>query len=181
MQLNLMFKYLCFLLLILGSQKKEDSIVWSENYRLQWSDFKADPDQFSDAVAITASGLTFNLSATTTSTKLLDYSAKVTAHFYPYQSWCKKEVVDSIVLAHEQLHFDITELHARKFRKLVTQKNFSLNIKKELSQLQNRINKDLKEFQNKYDKESDFSRNVETQKYWQALVNQMLKELSDYQ
>lgn len=175
-----MLRYLFLIFILLGFQPNEESILWNENYKLQWSDFKGNPKENSDAVAITASGLTFSFTARTTSTKLLDYSAKVEAHFYPDQSWCKKDHVDNIVLAHEQLHFDITELHARKFRKLVQESEFSRDIKRELSELQKKINADLKVFQNKYDSDSDFSRNIETQKQWQIFVHHQLNELSEY-
>ena len=175
-----MLRYLLLILFLLGFQKSNESIPWSESYRLQWTDFKGSPNKNSDAVAITASGLTFSFSTRTTKTKLVDYTANVEAHFYPKQSWCKRGLVDEIVLAHEQLHFDITELHARKFRKKLDARSFSLDIKKELNEIQLSINRELKEFQNKYDTESDFSRNTEAQKQWQILVEQQLNNLSDY-
>lgn len=175
-----MFRYPLLIFLLIIFQPAEESIPWSEDFRLEWSDFKGNPNKNSDAVAITASGLTFSFSARTTKSRLIDYSAKVEAHFYPKESWCKKELVDRIVLAHEQLHFDITELHARRFRKLVSERDFSLNIKKELTELQNRINKELKVFQNKYDSESDFSRNIDTQNHWEMFVNQQLNELAEF-
>ncbi len=176
-----MSKFIFLFLIIVGFLPiEEESILWNENHRLEWSDFKANPNFNSDAVAITASGLTFSFSARTISSKLVDFTATVEAHFYPDQSWYKKGHVNNIVLAHEQLHFNITELHARKLRKQIDVTNFSLNIKKEISKLHANINKELKAFQNKYDSESDFSRSIETQQEWQVFVKQELRKLSKY-
>ncbi len=175
-----MSKFIYLFLFLICFQPNEESILWKENNRLEWSDFRGSPNFNSDAVAITASGLTFDFSARTTSTRLVDFSAIVEAHFYPDQSWYKKDHVNSIVLAHEQLHFDITELHARKLRKQIDEADFSLNIKKEISKLHANINKELKMFQNNYDSESDFSRSIETQKAWQIFVKQELKKLDKY-
>lgn len=174
-----MFKYL-LVFLLLGFTSKEQSILWSEDYRLDWSDFKGAPNYNSDAVAITASGLSFGLTAKTTSSKLLEFTATVEARFYPDQSWYKKEHVNNIILAHEQLHFDITELHARKFRKQIAETNFTVNIKSELNHLNKKINKELKAYQEKYDSESNYSRTIEAQKQWQILIKQELKKLSKY-
>ena len=175
-----MIKFLYIFLFLICFQPKEESILWDESHRLEWSDFRGSPNLNSDAAAITASGLTFDFSARTTSTRLVDFTATVEAYFYPNQSWYKKGHVSTIVLAHEQLHFDITELHARKLRKQIDETGFSMNIKKEISKLHININKELKEFQIKYDSESDYSRNVENQKEWQVFVNQELEKLSKY-
>lgn len=175
-----MSKFLYLFLFLICFQHNEESILWDENYRLEWSDFKGNPNLNSGAVAITASGLTFDFSARTTSTQLVDFTATVEAHFYPSQSWYKKEDVNNIVLAHEQLHFDITELHARKLRQQIDEASFSTNIKTEISKLHGNINKELKAFQNKYDSESDYSRSIETQQEWQIFVQQELKKVSKY-
>lgn len=175
-----MIKFFYIFLFLICFQPKEEPILWDESHRLEWSDFRGNPNLNSDAAAITASGLTFDFSARTTSTQLVDFTASVEAHFYPNQSWYKKGHVNTIVLAHEQLHFDITELHARKLRKQIDEASFSLNIKNEISKLHSNVNKELKEFQSKYDSESDYSRSVENQKEWQIFVHQELKKLSKY-
>ncbi len=171
---------LFFLLVITFIQPSEDSILWSENERLNWSDFKGKPPSNINAAALTASGLTFDFSAKTTQTKLIEFKAIVEARFYPAQSWYRKEYINPVVLAHEQLHFDITELHARKLRKQITEANFTINIKREISKLHRTINKLLEEMQNKYDRESDYSRSIETQRKWQTFVKSELDKLSKY-
>lgn len=174
-----MLRFFC-LLVITFTQPSEDSILWNENDRLNWSDFKGTPSSNINAVALTASGLTFDFSAKTSKTRLIEFKAIVEARFYPDQSWYRKEHINSVVLAHEQLHFDITELHARKLRKQIAETSFTINIKREISKLRTTINKQLKEMQSKYDRDSDYSRSIETQKKWQTFVKRELDKLSKY-
>ncbi len=168
------------LLFLVFFQPVENSLLWSENDRLDWTDFKGVPDVNIDAAALTASGITLELSAKTTKTSLIEYNALVEARFYPDQSWYKREFANSFVLAHEQLHFDITELYARKLRQAIQQAALTINIKKEIFRLNKIINKELKERQQHYDRDSNFSRNRETQRNWQSMIYNELKKLSKY-
>lgn len=173
------FSVLIFLLAF-TTTSDEGQMAWDEDYRLQWSDFQGSPNDASDAVAITASGLSSSFSARTTATRLVDYSATITAHFYPEKSWFKPNKVDEVVLAHEQLHFDITELHARKLRRDIHAFSFSLNIKKEMGYLQDKINRELEAMQEQYDSQTNYSINVETQKKWQIYIREELNKLKNY-
>lgn len=175
-----MLKYvfvLCFTML-LASDSKE--ITWNETYKLAWNDFKAKPDYNSDAVAVTASGITFGYSLKTSNKKVIGFSTKVEAFFYPQHSWCKLDLTDAHILGHEQLHFDITELHARNFRKLLKNVASNQNTAKTLKKLHQKVEEDLAAMQNKYDTESNFSINKEEQEAWQSYVNKELKNLNDY-
>mgnify|MGYP006909075997 CR=1 FL=1 len=175
-----MLRYTIAILFVLCWHPTVESIRWSQDYQLQWSDFKGRPKHHSDAVAITASGLSVGLTATTLKRELLDYSITVEAHFYPQQSWYLKGQVNNVVLAHEQLHFDITELYARKLRQEIEQAHFTLNIKKELEVLRKQVDKALKQTQSRYDSECDFSRNPEAQKRWRVFIDEELAKLSSY-
>lgn len=175
-----MINVLFILIFFICFQPIENSILWNEKDRLDWSDFKGKPDLKMDAAALTASGLSFELSAKTSKFSLIEFNAVVEARFYPDKSWYKKEFANSFVLAHEQLHFDITELYARKFRQKIDQATFTVHIKKELSALNKSINMELKEMQQEYDRDSNFSRNAETQLRWQGLIQNELKKLTKY-
>ncbi|MBT8303127.1 MAG: hypothetical protein KJP09_01545 [Bacteroidia bacterium] len=171
---------LVIFLIAFGNNPYETQMVWNEDYRLQWSDFKAQPEEGIDAVAITASGLSSDFSARTTSTRLVDYSSNVVAHFYPDKSWYKPSKVNEIVLAHEQLHFDITELNARKLRKRIAEFGFTINIKSEMNVLVEMSNKELAKMQELYDDQSNYSMNIEAQKKWQLYIRDELNKLSNY-
>jgi len=168
------------LVFFIACQPVENSILWQNNDRLEWSDFKGKPDLKMDAAALTASGIALELSAKTTKNSLIEYKVKVEARFYPDQSWYKKKFANSFVLAHEQLHFDITELHARKLRQKIDQAILSIQINKEIDHLNKIINKELKAMQEEYDRDSNYSRNKETQRKWQSLIQKELKKLSKY-
>jgi hypothetical protein len=154
----------------------EPIILWNAAYKLSWKDFKAKPNTNSSAVAITASGLTFGFSIDEVDKKVVRFSTEIETHFYPEQSWYKPGEVTPHVLGHEQLHFDITELHARKFRKRVSRLKTSQTIAKELRALHRTINQELAAFQNKYDVETNYSRHVEQQAYWQKFVAEELQK-----
>ncbi|MEO5776395.1 MAG: hypothetical protein ABIQ27_05795 [Flavobacterium sp.] len=91
-----------------------DTIVWSGKNRLTWDDFKGSPDNPKVYVkANTASGIYAKQIRVAGKVKIRKY--KIQSYFMKNNSWTK--VHDEKVLKHEQLHFDITELYARKLRK----------------------------------------------------------------
>lgn len=152
---------------------------WKDTYRLTWNDFKAKPKYNVNAVATTASGITFGFSIRESDTRVISFSTEIHAHFYPDQSWYKPESVNDHVLGHEQLHFDITELFARKFRKRISLLKTTNDVAKRLREIHKNINKELTAFQDKYDAETDFSRNIEVQLQWEVFIKKELKIL-DY-
>lgn len=153
---------------------------WNESYKLSWADFKGEPNHNVSAVAITASGISFGFSVRETDSEVVGFTTEVFCHFYPEQSWYKPDIADAHVLGHEQLHFDITELHARKFRQRISMLKVSNTIKSELRQLNKTINKELSEMQNRYDAESNYSRDFENQAKWKNFVAEELEKLSKY-
>ncbi len=153
---------------------------WKDSYQLTWADFKDAPNYNTNAAAITASGISFGFSIKQTDTKVIDFSTEVHAHFYPEQSWVKPEKANDHILSHEQLHFNITELHVRKFRYRISKLKVSNNIRKELKALQNTINVELKAFQGRYDTETNYSRNFEAQAQWKVYIAQELKKYDKF-
>jgi len=72
------------------------------------------------------------------------------------------------VLKHEQLHFDITELYARKLRQMMHETDFKKvkNISAEISKMYNRVMADENKEQNKYDKDTEHGLNAAKQQVW---------------
>ena len=175
-----MLKFALILCSFLCAAQDQPVITWNESYKLSWSDFKDNPDNIDRAVAITASGITFGFSIKQTDTQVVSFTTDVLAHFYPEQSWYKVDETDAHVLGHEQLHFDITELFARKFRHRISQLKTSNTISSELKKLHNTIKKELTSMHDDYDAETDFSRNVERQAKWEAQIAMELAKLSNY-
>lgn len=160
--------------------QQDRSMTWSDDLQLQWEDFNGTPTRGTTVVAVTASGLSFGYSTKMTETQLVDYTAFVDAHFYPDKSWYVKERANSIILDHERLHFDITELHARKFKQRIAQTKFDFRINSQMERIHNTITDELRQMQQKYDTETDHSQNVDKQKEWQKFIKVQLDKLSYY-
>ncbi|MEW4922987.1 DUF922 domain-containing protein [Algibacter sp. 2305UL17-15] len=176
-----MLKFCIGLCLFLCVQNDNEPVIsWSASYKLSWNDFKGKPRQNVSAVATTASGITFGFSIRQSGGRVVSFTTEVHAHFYPKQSWYKVERADNHILGHEQLHFDITELHARKFRMRISQLEVSHHIKRELNSLHRTINKELAALQDRYDAETDYSRQVEAQLRWQLYIKKELQKLDKY-
>lgn len=175
-----MYKLLITCVFTLMLVQDERSIAWSHDKELEWSDFNATPTYGTAVAAVTSSGITFGYSSKMSETRLVDYSAYVDAHFYPDKSWFIEGRANAIILDHERLHFDITELHVRKLKKRIAQTTFTLNIESEMNSLHMEVNDELAQMQQIYDLESDHSQNIAKQKEWQRFINLELAKLSYY-
>ena len=171
--------YLWILVFFTGFQE-EPTLSWTAEYRLEWSDFTGEPENRADVVAVTASGLTYGYSTTEYPSGKITYDVDVTAFFYPRRSWYIEDQVTDIVLDHERLHFDITELHARKFRQRVDNTTFSRNINREIDDISKAVHKELRAMQLKYDTETNYSRLPEKQKVWNDYIRSELNKMDDY-
>ena len=170
------FNVLCILgvLLATGLHAQDyETILWHPKKRLSWSDFRGKP-QNTRAAATTASGISYQFS-TLENNGVMQLDFAVNTYFYPNKSWYQPELCDEVILSHEQLHFDISELFARKMRKLMVQTQFTKNVKAEVKAIYNNINKELSEFQQLYDSETNFSRDREKQLEWNKVIAAALK------
>ena len=170
----------CLMFLFVGNSSNEETMTWDASRKLTWEDFKADPNLESDAAALTASGITFGYSVKTSGRRIIDFTTSVEAHFYPNKSWYLKGKGDNHILKHEQLHFDITELYARKFREQLTRLQVNQNVMKQMNRLHITINDALNETQKRYDEQSNHSINIEMQKQWVSFIATELKALEKF-
>ncbi len=114
------FFFIGFISLLSFSFVKDEFILWQENKKLKIQDFKADNkdtikvnrQQFLGAIsAIRIEYSSFQRNKNS----VPDFSIKT--YFDPNESWMLLK--NDYVLQHEQIHFDLTELYARKMRKSV--------------------------------------------------------------
>ncbi len=153
--------------------QERDTIPWTREHRLNWSDFKGKPTN-SRAAAVTASGITYQFSSMSKGDDvILDF--EVSTHFYPHKSWYQPELCDDVILGHEQLHFDISELYARQMRKRLRETRFTQHVKAEIKAIYKEITVALNDFQNRYDEETNFSRNREQQQLWNTSIKTALE------
>ena len=175
--MDLVKPWLLLLFLSLSGPRYQDAdtIPWEADRKLNWTDFKGAPPNAKKVAATTASGISYSYqTGGTPGAYLLDY--EVTAFFYPHKSWYHRELCDSVVLRHEQLHFDITELYARRMRKRLGGKTFGPDVKSEVRRFFKQLNRELSEFQARYDFETDFSRDREAQARWSAEIARKLSK-----
>lgn len=161
------------------AQEVEEKILWQENNPLVWSLFKGDPNMNSPFQAETSSGISQAISVRHTN-GVIDFDYEVESYFQPEYSWVKEGKQSDYLLAHEQLHFDISELHARKLRKALAEYTIGRNYKKDLQRINEKIQMESNRMQQKFDLESRHSQNKEAEMQWRSFVKSELAQLEQY-
>lgn len=160
-------------------QAQDQRISWSEASPLVWNDFKAAPDFDSRFNASTSSGIAFSWSYRSEgSADHFEYD--ISNFFNPQESWVKPGSKSDHLLKHENLHFDISELHARRFRKLISQYTITKNIKADLNRLYQQSEHARQQMQRKFDKETRHSIDQEAQANWETYIAKELEKLTSF-
>jgi hypothetical protein len=99
---------------------QDDPIVWSATRKLTWDDFKAKPRRELDGAR---SAISHTIQTGCRNGAL---QARVLTLFHPEQSSVTYRIISSglasrVGLAHEQLHFDLAEVFARRIRQMYTE------------------------------------------------------------
>jgi hypothetical protein len=166
-------------LLAFTEDDKKDLILWNSAYKIQWQDFKGSPQGGVTLKAMTYSTIQLETSKIDASGVALT----VTASFIKSKSWRKKEAdANSNLLTHEQKHFDITEIYARKMRKKLSETKFT-NPKQAQQVIQRLYSETFNESaaeQKKYDTETNHSINTAAQEKWNASIEAELQSLSAF-
>lgn len=153
-----------------------DVILWQENRLLTWNDFKGKPAK-RFAAASTNYDILKSIDFKNNTTALID----IKAVFYCKKSWKKDQWIDATVLIHEQKHFDIVELYARKMRKMIKEYNYSQsNIKEKTDSLYAIIDKEMDVYQDLYDDETNGSMNSAKQKEWNQKIINEINEFNEF-
>jgi hypothetical protein len=156
--------------------RSEETIPWQEGRSLTWNDFRGVPEK-RNSVASTY----YNISTSVADHK--EYcTVGITAIFFPTLSWKQKDRDDKIILIHEQRHFDITELFARKLRKRIKSEKFNsaAELESRLEKFYEENDKAMEACQEEYDRQTDHSRNGQKQREWNKRIEQAIASLKDY-
>lgn len=160
-------------------EKYTNEIIWRADERLTWNEFKGKYKKDRETIAITHSGILINSEFHIEQNRVIP---KVHAVFDCHHSWVHPgHTEDGDLLNHEQKHFDISELYARKLRmslskvKLTTQ-----NYDKVIKKLYNDNFESLNKFQDAYDDATHHGIDKNQQKIWDNLVEEELKKLDEY-
>ena len=151
-----------------------DTLYWSKERKLTWDDFHGVPDTTTIGMAGTSSGFWFRSFYTTDTT--LEFV--VSTIFFKKHSWVKTNWdKTAYALNHEQRHFDITEVYARKLRQAF--KSYKLNkatVIKDCDKFYNSLRIERDKMQAVYDMETKHSLNISKQKEWDAKIDKWLQE-----
>ena len=153
---------------------EDDTITWTSGSLLTKDDFKG-KRSLGGTAAATSSGI---------SVKSEDKNGALTfnikAVFYKSRSFMVDNSPD--VLKHEQLHFDITELYARKLREKIARRDFKKigDVKAAIHNMFDDTFEDCQKEQSHYDLDTDHGINGARQKTWIEEINIQMLELKQY-
>ncbi|MBK7855774.1 MAG: hypothetical protein IPJ79_13560 [Bacteroidetes bacterium] len=105
------FTSIYFLSSVLGQSQKRDLVEWNETFKISLEDYKG-------RITDTLNYVNTNCGIYCIP-QIIGDSASITiiAYMDKNKSWIRKKYADSLALTHEQGHFDLTEIYARKFKK----------------------------------------------------------------
>lgn len=152
----------------------EDILTWSEGRKLTWSDYKASPNPKSDAAATTSTSLS------------IDYHIRDGGFSYTIKSWFSRtrswgRSKTPYILSHEQGHFDIAEVYARKLHQRMSAYQFNKRTyNKDLDRIYKEVADEKAAVQSQYDRETRHSIDEEKQAEWLKKISRMLEELKAY-
>ena len=160
--------------MMLFSATQSNLLEWNSDRKLTWKDFKAEPDKNSTNAALTSSSINIEFGYNNSGLK---YNIK--CRFDKNLSWGR--IKNDYILAHEQGHFDIAEIHARKLNKLLKAYKFnSRTVGKDVNRIYDTVMKEHHGFQSQYDQETNYSRDAGQQNIWNMKIEEILQELQDY-
>ncbi len=163
------------------SQNDLEKISWKPE-PLVWDNFKGQPDATSPFKANTNTGISYGWGLKNTN-GVIEITYEISSNFYPDLSWVAAGSKNERLLKHEQLHFDISELHARKLRKKLSELDVAQlgkNPKEKLNAIYEVIDRERNVMQLRFDKESNHSINIEGEERWQKFVKQELEKLQNF-
>lgn len=163
-------------ILFTSGKDTPDTIYWSENDRLEWDDFEGKPrHDYQGVSALTSSGIVHYKGC-----KDGKINYKVRAYFEKEESWVKEEAMTTHHLIHEQIHFDITELYARKLRKVLADRSFKCEEEAAFEECVKNFVDTWHNDQQSFDFHSRHSLNKSAQKEWFYRIEMELSLLSEY-
>ncbi len=165
---------------IMQTDNDANLIPYTKQRQLLRTDFEGAADDLSNAAAVTYSGINFKYSW-----ERLGAKTKIKINLLPYfsksHSWWRAKTNTAEILAHEQLHFDITALYACEVKeKLELTVLKPDELEQQISDIVNEIEEQRQATQQQYDDETQHGTKKAKQAEWQQKVKAMLAEQSCY-
>lgn len=158
-----------------GNRDKSDEIVWSEGVQLNWSDFTPRTGPAKLYQAYTTAGIRYEIDAPEGKIRI-----RTQAYFLKSESWVHTEHLKPGLLNHEQGHFDLAGLYARRLSDAM--KPFEIDAASFLERQYNdsaeavfeRVYDELKTEQLTYDQLTVHGSDAEAQERWNAWLKLQL-------
>ena len=157
-------------------------IEWKPDRKLIWENFKSIKNNLGnpDIVAYTHCG--WEYSVITSSNLKVPVKVDIQTIFNEDKSWKDDKRINDYILIHEQKHFDIAEIHARKLRKELAEKiKNTADFKKYFNSIYSKISSEYKNYQAEYDRETKHGMNKEKQSEYNVKISEDLEKLNNYQ
>lgn len=170
-------------------------VIWSKDYFLTWSDFKAESNSasFEDSHSVIKYQFTWTVNSEKTANEILFFieNIQLSVEFQSHLSWVRNSQTNIDLLKHEQGHFDLGELikrdnleklqnnlYGKQFptrgkneeqRKQFAKEDSGRIIVKEIEKLEQLLSQKRKE----YDDKTDFGQNLEKQSEYNSLFDKL--------
>ncbi|MCD6367228.1 MAG: hypothetical protein J7L46_06800 [Bacteroidales bacterium] len=161
---------------LVTGQNSKHLIYWHIRNTVTWSDFRSISKLPGNEAARISTGIKYSV-------KLEDKNLTFVVQSFanPKDSYYIKKDKSPELLKHEQGHFDICEIFARKFRKQLQTTTFNQNSAGSgTEKIYKQILKDLQKFQILYDKETKHSTDTAMQAKWNIKIAKMVKILEPH-
>jgi hypothetical protein len=153
-------------------------VPWSPRL-LTWNDYRGHAPAGAAEAAVTATSIEWGFQCVGDA-----FTFHVKAAFYPDRSWVNPMIFAQLdsnlrTLRHEQLHFDITEVYARRMRQAyATLDRPCARTEDELTGLGERSLEDEGDAQKRYDRETANGRDNQGQSRWARQIGETLRRLA---
>ncbi|MDR2234895.1 MAG: DUF922 domain-containing protein [Chryseobacterium sp.] len=156
-------------------------IIWKEDQKLVWANFKSPVNRKNNPSVAAYTHCGWEYSLVKSSNPTTPVAIDISAIFNEERSWKDVKRINDYILLHEQKHFDIAELFARKLRKEVAEKiRTSGDYDKYFKGIYQKVSNDYQNFQQLYDRETQHGINEEKQKVYNTRIAEELDNLKSY-
>ena len=153
------------------------TLHWSASRPLVLADFQGRPRPGEPHAALTSATVVAQVAC-----KSNKFTGSVQAAFDPTRSWVRDPAaVTPRLLHHEQLHFDIAEVYARRLRqKLATMQLPCAQLGPVFERVSNGVYAEWEKAEDRYDVDTNHGLIPAQQQAWDELVRKQLTELEAY-
>jgi len=170
----------CLTAVAAAGQSTPRAFTWKQHPALSWDDFKGRARRNSgEPSAVTDTGFRVQLECREGALDI-----RVEVEFYGSSSWVKAARKSVELLRHEQGHFDITELYARKMRRAIREAKIGCEDDRRAEAAGKKIfeelDKEWEKEEKRYDVETGDGTDLVKQKEAEERIGRELGELSGY-